>query len=97
MPGYKVIVDHPNLGEESSLFIHGLGTFKNHTTTEVDLDQVRRFRAAHSTVEVVHDEKGRATHTPSRGPSPADINVYGVTFEKIDGSGDDKSTGEGDN
>jgi hypothetical protein len=95
MPGYKVIVDHPNLGEESSLFIHGLGTFKNHTTTEVDLEQVRRFRAAHSVVDLEYDEEGHATHKPMRGPSPADLDVYGVTFEKIEDT--EPSTGEGDN
>lgn len=95
MPGYKVIVDHPELGD-ADLFIHGLGTFHNNTTTEIDLDQVRAFRAAHSTVDVSYDEEGRATHKPMRGPSPADIEVYGVKFEKIEPDKDSESTGEGD-
>lgn len=81
MPGYKVIVDHPSLGDQD-LYIHGLGTFHNNTTTEVSLEQVRRFRAAHSIVETERTEEG-LIHKPMRGPSPSDLNVYGVTFEKV--------------
>jgi hypothetical protein len=95
MAGYKVIVDHPEAGD-TNLYIHGLGTFHNGTTTEVSLDQVRLFRAAHSVVETETDEEGRMTHKPMRGPSPADLAPYGVRFEKIDADSD-TSTGEEDN
>jgi len=91
---YNVIIDHPSIGEGTDLYIHGLGTFKNGTTTEVSDAQIDHYRAAHSVVNVSnpHPETGRRKHTPALGRSPVDQDIFGVRVEHID---DEKeSTGE---
>lgn len=82
---YKVIIDHPSIGDESSLIIHGLGTFKNHTETEISDADVERFRAMNSTVNVSnpHPETGHRKHMPVRGRHPVDLEIFGVRFEPV--------------
>jgi hypothetical protein len=90
---YNVIVDHPNLGEQS-LYIHGLGTFENNSTTEVSDEQIDRFRAAHSVVNLSdpHPETGLRKHMPAMGRHPVDLDIYGVRVEPV--GEEPKSTGE---
>jgi hypothetical protein len=81
---YKVIVDHPELGEQSIL-IHGLGTFANNTTTEVSDEDVDRFRAANAVVNHTQDpETGQLDFKPELGPHPVDLEIHGVKIEKIE-------------
>jgi hypothetical protein len=95
---YKVIVDHPELGPESDLLIQGLGTFKNHTETEVTNMQIRLFQNANSVVDSESDNDGHITLKPQRGPHPVDLEIHGVRFEKVDKADDThESTGEEDN
>jgi hypothetical protein len=83
---YKVTVDHPNIGE-TDLYIHGLGTFRNGTTTEVEDEQVERFRSMNSVVNVSdpHPETGNRTPIPARGMDPTKLNIFGVKVEKVGG------------
>jgi len=75
----KVTVDHPNIGEGSSLIIQGLGTFKNGTDTIVSDEQVARYQAAHSVVDTeVDEDTGNLILKPRLGPHPADQEIYGV-------------------
>jgi hypothetical protein len=94
---YNVIVDHPNIGEEGELYIHGLGTFKNGTTTEVSDQQIDLYRAAHAVVNISNpNAEGRVKHLPALGRHPVDLNIYGVRVEKVEDAPDEseKSTGE---
>lgn len=88
---YRVTIDHPNLGEQD-LFIHGLGTFANGSTTEVSDEDMDRYRAMHSIVNISSpDRNGNVKHMPALGRHPVDLNIYGVRVERL---GDDNSTGE---
>ncbi len=81
---YNVIVDHPSIGEGTDLFIHGLGTFKNGTTTKVSDEQIERFRAAHSVVNIsTPNAEGRIKHLPTRGKHPVDLDIFGVRVEPV--------------
>jgi hypothetical protein len=92
---YRVIVDHPNLGDQD-VYIHGLGTFHNGTTTEIDDEQVERFRSINSVVNLsdAHPETGRRVHMPARGKDPTQLNIFGVKVEKVGDEGNDE-TNEG--
>jgi hypothetical protein len=83
---YKVTVDHPSIGD-TDLYIHGLGTFHNGTTTDVDDEQVERFRSMNSVVNVSdpHPETGRRIPLPVRAKDPTELNIFGVTIEKVGG------------
>lgn len=79
---YQLVVDHPSIGEGQSLFIHGLGTFKNNATYEISDEQCQLFQAAHATVDVVQETQEDGTvltrHEPKPGPHPVDVKIYGV-------------------
>jgi len=87
---YQVIVDHPSLGEQD-LYIHGLGTFQNGTTTEVSDEQVQHYQAVHSIVESTFDpETGAETRTGKPGAHPADQEIFGVRVVRMStGSSDE--------
>jgi hypothetical protein len=89
---YTVKVDHPSAGDQD-VYIHGLGTFHNGTETEVDDDQVMRYRIAtgrqlqgvfNDAGDVVapHDENGRSEVRFELGPEPHELEFYGVTVTK---------------
>lgn len=89
---YLVKVDHPNAGDQD-VYIHGLGTFRNGTETEVDDDQVTRFRVATGTTQSgVFDEEGKivAPHNEDgtsetrfvMGAEPHELDIFGVTVTK---------------
>lgn len=95
---YKVTVDHPTAGE-TKLYIHGLGEFMNGTTTEVDDEQVERFRSTNSVVNLsdAHPETGQRRAMPARGKDPTELNIFGVTIVKVadeDKSGDTPEGGD---
>jgi|ERR1700760_4212450 len=96
---FRVIIDHPDLGDQD-MYIHGLGTFRNGTTTEVSDEQMMLFRATNATVNVSepHPKTGMRKHVPALAKHPVDLKIYGVRVEEVkdksDKSDEDKSTGE---
>jgi hypothetical protein len=95
---YTVKVDHPSVGD-SDIYIHGLGTFRNGTETEVDDDQVMRFRIMNAT-QVMSDfnETGGFSMEQQLGPDPSTLDILGVTVTKNRGdvNVDSSTTVEGD-
>jgi hypothetical protein len=92
-----VKVDNPTAGDQD-VYIHGLGTFRNGTTTTVDDEQVMRFRIMTATQKMSDfDEEGRFSVEQELGPEPHDLNIYGVTINKLGGDDTgDTVTVEGD-
>lgn len=86
---YKVIVDHPSIGDGTELYIHGLGTFKNGTTTEIDDNQVDVYRAAHAVVDILEvpqeDGEPLRVHKPRLGAHPVDQEIFGVRVVPVGG------------
>ena len=82
---YQVIVDHPSAGD-SDVYIHGLGTFHNGTTTDVDDEQIERFRSINSVVNLSdpHPVTGLRVHLPMRAKDPTELNIFGVKVVKKD-------------
>jgi hypothetical protein len=72
---YSVTVDHPDVGEQD-VYIHGLGTFKNGTTTTVSDEQAESYR--------VHNATQVQTHTPDGGLQVE--SVLGPPIEDLDNS-----------
>lgn len=95
---YEVTVDHPSIGEGTDLVIQGLGTFKNGTTTTVSVEQVNRYRSAHSVVDIIdepqEDGSVNRTHKPRLGPHPAEQEIFGVKIVKVDKKDESKDDGE---
>lgn len=91
---YKVIVDHPTLGE-TDLFIQGLGTFSNHTETEIPDERIDLYRASHATVDTKFDKNGNVSNTPKLGPDPVELEFYGVRVEKVSESENEEQPNEG--
>lgn len=88
---YKVKVDHPNAGEQD-IFIHGLGTFANGSETEVDDEQIARFRAMNSTqLTSSFDSTGKFAIHNVQQKSPEELNIFGVEITKVE---DDTNNGE---
>jgi hypothetical protein len=88
---YKVIVDHPTIGEGQKLYIHGLGEFTNGTETEVSDEQINTYRAAHAVVNLGNPDPGtgRVKHLPALGRHPVDQSIFGVRIEEVS-KGDDE-------
>jgi hypothetical protein len=94
---YKVIVDHPSIGEGVALSIPGLGTFLNGSTNIVSNRAMRQYRTMHGHVETEIDKDGNATHTPVMAAHPVELDIFGVRIEKTDESPDEhnqETTGE---
>lgn len=87
----KVTVDHPEAGDQD-IYIHGLGSFRNGTTTEVDDEQVMRFRAITATQEQTHNEDGSLSVQSVLGPEPHTLEMRGFTFEQVGEDKDDLDT-----
>jgi hypothetical protein len=98
---FTLTVDMPNLGDEGTVFIHGLGTFGN-GTHEITDDQEQNFRIVNS-----HDEGGTDSDPESdtfgvylskvvEGPSLTDAaeSMYGITVTSgANKSGSDNKSG----
>ena len=96
---FEVTVDHPEAGDQD-VYIHGLGTFRNGTTTTVDDDQVMRFRVMNSTQRMSEfDQDGRYTIEQELAPEPHELDIRGVTIKKLgdvpnESAGDEAGGGE---
>jgi hypothetical protein len=88
---YKLTVNQPNLGDEGEVYISGLGTFKNGTTTEVSDEEELNFRTvnAHDIGGIDGDPEsetfGSAKPNLVPGQSLVDAakSMYGVTVEQV--------------
>lgn len=76
---FNVTVKQDNLPKGAPVYIEGLGTFKNGTTTVVSDEQAELFQ--HTQAAIVDGERP-GDYTKELGPKITDLNIYGVTVEK---------------
>lgn len=74
---YKVIVNQPNLGKGTEVFIDGLGTFKNGDEAVVSNAQADQFRNAHGRV----NDEGQWEQGPTLGQAFGEGS--GITIERV--------------
>jgi len=78
---YTVKVDHPDAGDQD-VYIHGLGTFRNGTSTDVDDEQAELYRAHNAVQTQVHTEDGGLQVTSELGPPLEELDSPWVTVTK---------------
>lgn len=78
---YTVKVEIPTAGDQA-VYIHGLGTFPNNATSEVDDEQVERYKIIAGTQDIEHHEGGSYTATFVPAPDPIELNIPGVEIKK---------------
>jgi|ERR1700746_263484 len=78
---YTVQVDHPEAGD-SDLYIHGLGTFRNGTSTTVDDEQAELYRALNATQNQEHTPEGGLIVESVLAPPIDELDIRGVTITK---------------
>lgn len=80
---FKLKVDIPNTGAESSITIAGIGELQNGKTYEISDEAAARFRAMHATVEDEYDDKGDLVGRKLvDGPPLTEAQFHGVTVEE---------------
>ena len=78
---YTVKVDSPTAGDQD-LYIHGLGSFRNGTETEISDEQAIRFRVLNATSNQEHTPEGGLKVTNTLGPALEDLDIPGFTFTR---------------
>jgi hypothetical protein len=61
---YSIKVDIPEQSDEYEVYIDGIGTLRNHTTTDLNDLQVATYRSYHHFVDHEYDSEGRITLKP---------------------------------
>lgn len=78
---YAIKVDYPEQSDAYEVYIDGVGTLKNGTTTDLTDQQVASFASYNGYVDHSYDENGRITLKPTAGPSLEEAfqNAAGIT------------------
>jgi hypothetical protein len=66
---YSIKIDYPEQSDAYEVYIDGLGTLKNGTTTDLTDQQLAAFASYGSYVDHEYDENGRIRLIPTAGPS----------------------------
>ena len=92
--GYKLTVDQPHLGDEGTVYIHGLGTFQNGKTYLVSDELALNFETINAVDKGEIDSDSESETFGSYIPkvssgSPLDVaaeSMYGITVTKDGGT-----------
>jgi hypothetical protein len=90
---YKLKLTLPNLAEDATVAIAGLGELKNGKEYTIDEKAALAFREAHAAVESSeYDKNGRRSHTKVLGPPLEEAFKYtkGITVIKAASGGGTK-------
>jgi hypothetical protein len=79
---YTVQVDHPEAGDQD-IYIHGLGTFRNGTETEVSDEQAELYRVLNATQNQEHTEDGGLIVESVLAPPIDELDIRGVTITEV--------------
>lgn len=92
---YKLTVDQPHLGDEGTVYIHGLGTFQNGKSYLISDELAQNFEVVNTVDEGGTNDDGVYVPKMVFG-KPLDVmaeSMYGITVTK--NAGDPPGTGSG--
>lgn len=92
---YKLTVDQPHLGDEGTVYIHGLGTFQNGKSYLISDELAQNFEVVNTVDEGGTNDDGVYVPKMVFG-KPLDVmaeSMYGITVTK--NAGDPLGTGSG--